>query len=556
MKGDRSRGLVQPEGRTVGRLNTLLRSRVCQGLAVALTVLAIAALHAQNDGLWFQGDAPRHAANGLFWWDLLSATPTNPITYAVRYYARYPVIAPATYPPLFYVLEGWVFSAFGPSPHAAKLLVLLFAGMAGGYTMAWARRWIGPGAGWAGTFLAFIPGVVLWSNAVMLNLPATALGIACLYHFRRWFEAPGKKHLAATIVSFIALLLTYYHGASVVCVVLAWVVFLRRHSQFGPPRLPYVAIAGAIAIIPLALAVYFAPVQMARHLPGIAFWGGTRPWTYYGKVLPDLVGPFTLALGVISVFYGLLMARWRTEVAYLIIWIGALLAGFTLLPAKNPRYILLVVPPFVLAVAIALAAVLRHLPRIQPQWRAVMLAISLALGFWSAMRVPIPRVSGFREVAEYLRQHAPTDVVLYDGAYDGLFGFFVRALDPEFSRRIVRADKLLYQYGPTTTFQPIETPRVSSGDEVVKAVRSQCGCRWIVVEMGPVSARRVPQRVLREALSRREFELAGSFPITGASVERVDVYRVLGPITPATTVDLTFPAFSSRTFAGVVPITR
>jgi len=66
-----------------------------------LALLIVAALNRQSDGLWFQGDAPRHAANGLFWWDLLTALPRDPIEYAVRYYARYPVIAPATYPPFF-----------------------------------------------------------------------------------------------------------------------------------------------------------------------------------------------------------------------------------------------------------------------------------------------------------------------------------------------------------------------------------------------------------------------------------------------------------------------
>ena len=276
---------------TVPGVERPLRSRACQALAVAVAVFLIAALHARNDGLWFQGDAPRHAANGLFWWDLLWAMPADPVTYTVRYYARYPIIAPATYPPLFYVFEGFVFAVAGPSPYAARFLVLLFEATAGLYTMAWARRWIGPGAGWAGAFLAFLPGVVIWSNAVMLNIPATALGMACLYHFRRWFEASGRKHLVAAIVSFIALVLTYYQGASVVLVGLAWAVFMRRDSPVNPIRLPYLLIAGALAIVPLGLALFLAPVQMARHLPGAASLATATTWTFYWKVLPGLVRP-------------------------------------------------------------------------------------------------------------------------------------------------------------------------------------------------------------------------------------------------------------------------
>jgi hypothetical protein len=97
---------------TNGPAGAWLRSRAWQTAGLVLAVLAVAALNRQNDGLWFQGDAPRHAANGLFWWDLLRALPRDPVDYAVRYYARYPVIAPASYPPLFYILEGLAFAVF------------------------------------------------------------------------------------------------------------------------------------------------------------------------------------------------------------------------------------------------------------------------------------------------------------------------------------------------------------------------------------------------------------------------------------------------------------
>ena len=142
-------------------MTLVLRSRACQIAAVMMTFLAVAALHRHSDGLWFQGDAPRHAVNGLFWWDLVHSLPRDPLAYALRYYARYPVIAPVTYPPLFYLVEGLSFAAFGSSPYVAKSVVLVFAILAGLYTMAWARRWIGEPAGWAGAFLAFIPGICL-----------------------------------------------------------------------------------------------------------------------------------------------------------------------------------------------------------------------------------------------------------------------------------------------------------------------------------------------------------------------------------------------------------
>src|SRR5207249_563373 len=75
--------------------------------------LYVVALHTTNDGLWYQGDAPRHAANGLFWKDFIASFPDNPFDFAVSYYLRYPVITPSAYPPGFYLLEAAAFSLLG-----------------------------------------------------------------------------------------------------------------------------------------------------------------------------------------------------------------------------------------------------------------------------------------------------------------------------------------------------------------------------------------------------------------------------------------------------------
>jgi hypothetical protein len=63
-------------------------SALWQVLVVLLAVLYIGALHLGNDGLWPQGDAPRHAPNGIFWWDYLASFTANPVEFTLRYYAR------------------------------------------------------------------------------------------------------------------------------------------------------------------------------------------------------------------------------------------------------------------------------------------------------------------------------------------------------------------------------------------------------------------------------------------------------------------------------------
>jgi hypothetical protein len=531
-----------------------VRSRACQVAVVALAFLTIAALHRQNDGLWFQGDSPRHAMNGLFWWDLLTTLPRDPVEFAVRYYARYPAINPATYPPLFYFVEGLTFAAFGPSPQVAKFIVLLFGVMAGVYTMAWARRWIGPVAGWAGPFLAFMPGIVLWTNSVMLNIPAAALGLAVLYHFRRWSETARVTQLVLTLLFAAAVVLTYYQGGIVLCICAGWAALRWREFRLNRRAL-WIAAGALCAIAPVAIAITLAPVQTARHLPTLALLTKSSTWTFYWTTLPDVTGRPALVAGVAGLIAGFFTARWRTDAAYLAIWITALIVGLSLLPAKDPRYVLLAAPAFVLAAAIGLAVAVPHLGARRPEWQAAALAAGLAAGFWSAARVQVPQVSGFREIATYLQEQAPRDAVLYDGQYDGLFGFYVRASDPHFERRVALGSKLLYQDGPASTFTPVQKSNVASTQDVVNLLRTRSGCRWVAIEVtrNPGS---IGRRLLREAVARPEFELVRSFPITGAGERRVDLYRSVIAVDPVAAVDLGFPSFTNREFLHIVPITR
>src|SRR5262245_43017275 len=101
-------GRLQAEGGWRGG-----RSALWQFLGVSLAWLYVIGLHLNNDGLWFVGDAARHAANGLFWGDFLRSLPVPPVEFALAYYARYPVINPTIHPPGFYLLEGGIFWLFG-----------------------------------------------------------------------------------------------------------------------------------------------------------------------------------------------------------------------------------------------------------------------------------------------------------------------------------------------------------------------------------------------------------------------------------------------------------
>jgi hypothetical protein len=273
-------------------------------------------------------------------------------------------------------------------------------------------------------------------------------------------------------------------------------------------------------------------------------------------MLPGVVGWPALALGLLGCAAGLASARWRPEALFLVIWIAVLIAGLSLLPARDPRYILLLAPAFVVAAAIGVACAVLYLLPLDPAWQLGILAAGLAVGVWLAARIHVPQVSGFREIATYLQEQAPTDAVLYDGPYDGLFGFHVRALDSNFERRLALANKLLYESGPTNTFTWVQTSNVTSTDDVVNLLRTRSGCRWLAIEINRNRSLAPGQRLLRQAVERPEFEMVRSFAIAGAGERRVNLYRVVMRVEPVAGVDLRFPSLSYREFRLIVPIAR
>ncbi len=527
------------------------------GLLV-VAVLVMAVRHHANDGLWFQGDSPRHAMNGLFWWDLLGAMPVNPLDFTLRYYARYPAISPATYPPLFAIIEGAAFALFGTSPYVARGLVLLFGVAAAGYTMAWARRWIAPAAGWTGVFLALTPAIVVWSNSVMLNIPALALALATLYHCRRWIESTSLRQLQLTAVFALATLGTYYQATGVLVICAVWVL-VRRREIHAPRQLGWLAILAVCGILPVVATCLIAPVQIVRHLPSVETLRAGGTWSFYWLALPQIISWAWLTVAVSSLASGIWSTRWRREVAYLVGWIVALLVPLSLVTATDSRYILLAIPAVILLAAVGLQALAERFPSPDGRRPCTVLLASLTVAGVSAWRTTIPRVDGFREVAEFLKVQGPRDAVFYDGSFSGVFVYHVRANDPDFERRVMLGSKLLYSIAPRSTFKPVNENYVSSVEDVIDVLRRRSGCRWVAIQHSrkdSAGTSMLARRLLLEAVARPEFSLVRSFTVTANGVRRIDLYRLEGPLLPVTGVDLQFPNFLADRFTNVVPITR
>ena len=529
-------------------VSVLLESVRVQGAAVLAATLTIAALHWSNDGLWFQGDAPRHAANGLFLWDYLRSLPAEPVAFALSYYARYPVIAPLAYPPLFYALEGIAFGLLGPSPYIAKSLVLVSAAIVGLYTMAWARRWGGAIAGWAGICMILQPGIVLYSNAVLLNVPATALAIAALYHLMAWLETgitADKRRFAALT---IAALVTYYPAALMLpLAALAMAIYRKRPSA----RALWSITAAVVAIV--LMAALLLPQHWARHAPRPQRLLDGRLWRFYADQLVDLSSPAWIVLGALGAV-ALLALRWQPrKLAWLIASVPVAIACLVVLPAESDRYALMLVPLIVIGALIALVALVIRFTGASALALAAIVLLLVGLTASSGIPTPVPVVSGFDRVAAYVREHGKHDAILYGGYHDGVFTYYLRAGDPDFEQRVVLAHRLLTRFEQRPDFTWGEVLFAQTPADVVKLSQDRCDCRWIAIEIGVHRATEA-ERLLRLALYGPEFEHVTSVPVESPLVTRVELYRFLPRVEPLSAVELVFPSFSGRVFPDVQPI--
>jgi 4-amino-4-deoxy-L-arabinose transferase-like glycosyltransferase len=542
-----------------------------QVLILLLVWFYLVGLHPENDGLWFPGDAPRHAANGVFWKDLIAALPVNPIDFAVNYYLRYPVISPSAYPPGFYWLEAVAFSLFGVSPFIGKGMVLAFTLMAALYLMAWLSRWVSEEAGWGGALLILQPGVIVWSHAIMLNIPSMALGLAALYHTRRWIETPHIRHLSIAAIFAAVGILTYVHTGVVLLVALVWIGTEHRWTMTRKPRgmLIILGLLSVVVMLPIMVAFKWAPIHLSLVFPSVQQVSRPSHWLYYLTIVPKLISVPTLILALAGVVIGIRHPDRRREVKLALIWlvIGYLILSYIL--AKELRYALLLVPPIVILSMIGLLSLtqwgagLRGRP--SPGFFHAGLALILAVHLWGAARVFVPVVDGFQDIVAFLIRKATHERIFYEGRLNGVFSFYMRAEDPKFQRTVVRGSKLLYASAIDAQWHLIQ--RVASPAEVIEVLRKECGCKWLVIERAEEAATRAIPAVdyLRAAVRGPEFELITSFRIhvdlnAGENPDDgdvfLDVYQFLSSIEVPDGLEFRMPILGEGAVIHGKPIER
>jgi hypothetical protein len=535
-------------------------SRTAQFTGIAAAWLYVLLLHAGNDGLWYTGDAARHAINGFFWWDFLSTAPSDPKQFALRYYARYPTISPISYPPFIYLLEGVGYRLIGPSPFVAKGIVQAFTLLGALYVATWLRRWVRPEAGWGGAVLLLQPGTIIWSNAVMLNLPSAALSVAALFHTREWLESRSPRQIRVGVTFMVLTVLTYFSAAISLLVVLPWLVAYDRWRIFSDrPGTRIAVLVGVLFLLPFALLISrWAPLSLAWSAPTTLRIFDPESWLYYVEAERQLLDRTILLLAGLGTLTGIVDRRTRGEVALTWTWIAVVYGVFSIISARETRYGLVLVPPLVILAMIGLYGVSRFAMKLvggeATRCLCAGLTALIAFGVYGAQARRIPFAEGFRPIVAFLENQGPGGRVLYEGEYDGVFTFYLRASDPAFRWAVVRASKLLYSSAILSDWRL--TQRVSSAKDVIPLLQKECGCQWVAIER-----RKQPDPVaaigyLREALRGPEFERVASFPLDSPQSRAIDIYRVLMPVEVPETLELPFPILGEGASFRARPIER
>ena len=521
----------------------------------------IVALHWHNDGLWYQGDAPRHAANGLFWWDLLRSVPADPRQFALSYFARYPVITPTSYPPVFYLLAGGLQQLFGNSPFVAKGLVLAFLLFGCVYSILWCRRAAGPLGGWIGLLLVAQPVVIKWSHAVMLNVPSTALAVASLYHWRRSLDSPETRHFWLAVIFAALAVLTYPSVGIILFVMIGSVCVAGAWRSFFRARTLVAVLLGAAVIVPwVVVSVKWAPGHMNVWftLGDYGLWE-LAGWTHYLRRLPHLVSTPVLICATLGLITGLRQKAWRQEAGTATVWFGTCYAWFSAISMKQDRFVILLVPPLVILAAIGLVGTIQWVAE-KRERSAVRPTLFLALATIAVQVVlvfnfRVPHAEGFRSMVETVSEITPGKRFFYEGYYDGTFSYYVRASDDRFERGVSIGSKLLYSTRLTREYGIVE--HANSAEEIATLLREQCGCELLLLERDSLLHENFPLiEQLREALRGPEFRLVRTFEVNAPRVRYIDLYEYRTPPTSPDAVRLHFPLLGQDTGFSVQPIER
>jgi hypothetical protein len=485
------------------------------------------------------GDAPRHALNGAFILDFVSAMPWHdPYRWAVSYYGQYPALTIGFYPPVFYCFEALFYAVFGVSHPAAQACVAVFSAGLGLAVYLLARtvlpRWP---ACCAGLLAMGVPEMAFWSRQVMLDTPAMTFLVFGIWWFVQFLKNDSGRALAFTTLLILLSIYTKYDDAFAVPALVITLLSARGIKGFVDRRVWLAAGIGLLFLVPAAVVnVFYIPVNLASM-------AGSRPsdyplwslnsWMFYPELLPHQLGFLTFAVIFLGVVAWIINGARTTRTGphwFSVLLVSWFLIGyltFSAIAVREPRHDLAILLPLVIAGTWGLYMCF-------PRWWCGLVEVAFAIGvlIQSTIAYPPPTLEGYRQVANYVAATAPRNaVVIFSGYHDANFIFALRTHEERCDIQTVRADKLFLNVAIErergVTQNPYTTAQIA---DLIK----QTGATLLVAQAGFWDDLAVMRR-FEQVLHMATFKLLAEFPLRGqvstsdgrgiAGGPRLEVYR-------------------------------
>jgi hypothetical protein len=476
-------------------------------------------------------DAPRHAMNGAFIYDLVRGGHlTHPIDFARTYYGHLPAITMPFHPVVFPAILSGFYALFGVKALSARLAVALAVGICFLLLYRLVEATLRNSAIAACVAITFLSlrCVQLVSTDVMLELPAMAFTLAalcclCGLTFQEETRAfPWGRALLFTALGGLAIS-TKQHSVFLGGVPVLTALMAGRWRLLKRPQ---IWISAAILLgIGAGWALVWAHFQgsggngnqvaSSPHQLRLIFFKNARlysQWSWeYLTGLPEIFAGCSIA----AFAYAVSKRQWRAGglslYAACIISVALVLL---VLGAVDARYLFFLVPG---AIVIAYAMLWRGCASVWGERRAWYVPILFAIAwFVTGLFFQPEYLHGPAEAAALITENGPARV-LYAGEADGNFVFAVRTRDPNMQTTVVPAGKL-----PASTFSP----------EALERFCRHFGINWIVLEDVP----EVHNWSSIAAFPAPSMRLERSLPLESNRTRwksgRIQVYRFTAPADP------------------------
>src|SRR5208337_2244365 len=325
----------------------------CLGLLAVAVVLLFETSPTQGDFWW--SDAPRHAMDGVFYYDMARALPVTHLKqWAINYYLQYPAVTALTYPPLFALVEAVFFSVFGVSHTTAQLTVAFFLLLTayGAYFLV--RRWVNRVAALS-TALLFIgtPVMALWGRQVMLEIPTFAFLLWSCYFFFLYLDSGKPRNLYLTVLLVLAAANTKQPAVFILPAYLVTLYAIHKNGLFRRSELWWSAVLFVLGISPLVVYTWLWGRANMQQAVGGGWVKHSRlsltTWSYVARFeWPRQLGWPVLLLALVYCVGCIFRKQWRLPkpiLFFLVAWLVTGYAFFTLISVSSQRYTIFLVFP-------------------------------------------------------------------------------------------------------------------------------------------------------------------------------------------------------------------